>query len=363
MAALAKSIVPAMIILIFIVSCGETEQESVYVSPTATLRPPTSTPVPPTATATGTSTPPPTATPTNTSTPVPTHTSTPMPTETRTATPTFAPPAIQFPDHLPELGDTLTRPIDDMVMVYVPCGTFEMGSLPDDSQFGPHTVTLDGFWIDQTEVTNAQYAAFLNQQGNQVEEGWTWLEVQQLEAEIEQAGSVFQPKPGRADHPVIEVSWNGSHAYCQWVGGRLPTEAEWEYAARGPENYIYPWGNGDPTCNLSQLGGCGDTSVPVGSLSDEGASWIGARDMAGNVWEWVADWYGKYPSEAQTNPTGPNAGERKVARGGSFMSAPDTLHTAYRWTHPRMYSVPNVGFRCAASVPDTTSSCLATPSP
>ncbi len=248
-------------------------------------------------------------------------------------------------------------------MVYVPGGTFEMGSLPDNDQFGPHTVTLDGFWIDQTEVTNAQYAVFLNDQGNQLQEGWTWLEVEQMEAQIELAGDVFQPRPGKANHPVIEVSWNGANAYCQWVGGRLPSEAEWEYAARGPENFIYPWGNGGPTCELSQLGGCGDHSVPVGSLSDEGASWIGAKDMAGNVWEWTADYYGEYPSEAQTNPTGPETGERKVARGGSFMSAPDTLHTAYRWSHPRMYSVPNVGFRCAASVPDTTSFCLATPSP
>jgi uncharacterized protein (DUF885 family)/formylglycine-generating enzyme required for sulfatase activity len=351
----SRMIATLMIALILVVGCGETQPESVSVSLTATLPPPTSTPAPPTATQSETSTP----TPTQTATPMPTETPTAEPTPTDT--PTQAPPAIPFPDQPPELGDTLTRPMDDMVMVYVPGGTFEMGSLPDNDQFGPHAVTLDGFWIDQTEVTNAQYAAFLNDQGNQVEEGFTWMEVEQMEnAQVEYVDGMFRPEAGKANHPVVEVSWNGSHAYCQWVGGRLPTEAEWEYAARGPENAVYPWGNENPTCEISQFGGCGDYSVPVGSLSDEGASWVGAKDMAGNVWEWTADYYGEYPSEAQTNPTGPDSGERKVARGGSFLSAPDSLHTAYRYTSGRTHCVPNVGFRCAASVPGATSFPLAT---
>jgi hypothetical protein len=147
---------------------------------------------------------------------------------------------------------------------------------------------------------------------------------------------------------VVEVSWSGAHAYCQWVGGELPTEAKWEYAARGPEGHVYPWGDEVPTCELAQFGGCGEYSTPVGSFP-AGASWVGALDMAGNVWELVADWHGAYPSEPQTNPTGPETGEDKMARGGSFMSAPDTLHTAYRFSG--VGSWPNFGFRCAGSAP------------
>jgi formylglycine-generating enzyme required for sulfatase activity len=276
-------------------------------------------------------------------------TDTPVP---PTATPTQEPFEIILPEPPYELGDTLTRTGDGSVMVYVPGGTFEMGSLPDDDTWGPHTVTVDGFWIDQTEVTNAQFAAMLNVKGNPWEGFMNWLEIQQPEnAEIVLVGPVFQPDPGKDNHPVVEVSWPGANTYCDWIGGRLPTEAEWEYAARGSENIIYPWGNGDPTCEITQFAGCGDYSVPVGSLSDEGDSWVGAKDMAGNVWEYVADFYAEYPTEPQANPTGPETGEwgKQVARGGSFMSAPDTLHMAYR--RPAGGNQPNLGFRCAVSSP------------
>jgi formylglycine-generating enzyme required for sulfatase activity len=245
-----------------------------------------------------------------------------------------------------------------MVMVYVPSGTFEMGSYPGSDDWGPHTVTLDSYWIDQTEVTNAQYAAFMNIKGNPIDEGITWIEIEMFEdAQIRMVGDIFEPDPGMDDHPVVEVSWPGAYAYCKWVGGRPLTEAEWEYAARGPENYIYPWGNGEPTCESAHFAGCGDTSVPVGSLSDEGASWVGAKDMAGNVWEWTADYKAEYPKEPQINPTGPETVEtwmpeawmHKVSRGGSFLSPPDTLHMAYRKLAGG--SQPNLGFRCAADAP------------
>jgi formylglycine-generating enzyme required for sulfatase activity len=257
-----------------------------------------------------------------------------------------------------QLGETLIRPADEMTMVYVPGVTFEMGSLPDDDRWGPHTVTLDSFWIDQTEVTNAQFAAFLNIHGNQFEGGITWLEIEQMEnAQIEIKDGIFLPETGKDKYPVVEVSWFGMSAYCEWVGARLPTEAEWEFAARGPENNVYPWENKPPTCELAQFGGCGDHTVQVGSL--EGDSWVGAKDMAGNVWEWTSDYYAVYPSEPKTNPTGPETGEwwMRAIRGGSYSSAPDTLHTAYRLNGGG--SQPNMGFRCAASAPnpvDTTSS-------
>jgi CubicO group peptidase (beta-lactamase class C family) len=237
-----------------------------------------------------------------------------------------------------------------------------MGSLPDSDDWDPHTVTLDGYWIDQTEVTNAQFAVMLNVKGNPWDGFMNWLEIQQPEnAEIVMVGPEFQPDPGKDNHPVVEVSWPGANTYCDWIGGRLPTEAEWEYAARGSGNIIYPWGNEEPTCEITQFAGCGDYSVPVGSLSDEGDSWVGAKDMAGNVWELVADYYAEYPTEPQVNPTGPETGEwgKQVARGGSFLSSPDTLHMAYR--RPGGGNQPNLGFRCAVSdpsisEPDTTGS-------
>ncbi len=328
-----------LISCLIIVACSQNELVLTAVLPSTTNTPPS--PIetlPPPLTST------PTSPPTDTTTP----------TQANTPTATFIPPEIRFPVSPSKLGDTLIRPADGMKMVFVPGGSFQMGSLPDDDYWDPHTVILDGFWIDQTEVTNAQFAAFLNDQGNQFEEGITWLEIEQMEnAQIEIKNGTFQPETGKADHPVVEISWYGADAYCQWVGGRLPTEAEWEYAARGPENRVFPWGNDPPTCKLSQFSGCGDYSVPVGSLSDDGASWVGAKDMAGNVWEWVADWYGEYPTEPQTNPTGPESGDNQVARGGSFMSTPETLHTAYRFS--RGGNQPALGFRCAASAPTPTS--------
>jgi len=120
-----------------------------------------------------------------------------------------------------------------MVMIYVPAGEFEMGSTQGDSDEQPvHTVALDGFWIDRTEVTNAQFAAFLNDQGNQTEGGAAWREFERVCCPIERAGNEYRPQSGYADHPVIEVRWYGAAAYCEWVGARLPTEAEWEYATR-----------------------------------------------------------------------------------------------------------------------------------
>ncbi len=278
-------------------------------------------------------------------TPLP-ETTVPGPTATPTQpTPTEVPPTAT--PSTPDMGDTWTRPTDDMVMVYVPYGEFEMGSTQGDDDEEPvHSVALDAFWIDQTEVTNQQFVAFLKEEDNQDEGGATWLDLDDDDCLIEWSGGDFRPKSGYADHPVTEVTWYGARAYCAWADARLPTEAEWEYAARGPDGFIYPWGNSGPTCDLTQYGGCSGRTVPVGSLP-EGASWCEALDMAGNVWEWVADWYGDYPSGRQVNPTGSSSGEYRVLRGGSSYINPYNVRSATRYRDLPDSTNYYLGFRCA----------------
>jgi len=300
------------VLLAFLAGCGPTAAPTA--APTATPVPLTVTPVPPTNTPV-----PPTNTPVPpTNTPVP-PTATPKPTDT------------------PQSGDTQTRSRDGMVMLYVSEGQFEMGNDYDERARPVHMVALDAFWIDQTEVTNAMFAAFLNEQGNQVEEGVSWLEPGAghrgiVYGHIEENDGVFRPQTGYEDYPVIEVSWYGAAAYCSWIGGRLPTEAEWEYAARGPQARVYPWGNtfdGRLTnyCDANCTYDWRDTGfddgfaqwAPVGSYPG-GASWCGAMDMAGNVWEWVGDWWSEdyYAHSPTDNPQGPDSGTLRVARGGSW---------------------------------------------
>jgi formylglycine-generating enzyme required for sulfatase activity len=264
-----------------------------------------------------------------------------------------------------DLGDTWTRPADGMVMVYAPGGEFGMGSDDDDVNYAlqlcqqysedctweqfqdeqpRHTVTLDGFWIDETEVTNAQYQRCVG--AGVCEKSRCW-EDEELNA------------PG---WPVVCVTWNDAQAYCEWAGGRLPTEAEWEYAARGPEENIYPWGNEfydyklnycDQNCwaderkDASVDDGYAFTS-PVGNYP-EGVSWCGTLDMAGNAWEWVYDWYGPYPAETQVNPTGPETGEQKVLRSGSWDYGPDIVRAANRTQNTPDVHFSDDGFRCVVT--------------
>ena len=254
----------------------------------------------------------------------------------------------------PALGDTRTRTKDDAVMVYVPAGEFPMGTTDGFKDEQPvHTVSLDGFWIDRTEVTNEQFATFLNEKGNQEEGGAKWLNVGSAECLIEQVGGEYRPKEGYAGHPAVCVTWYGAAAYCEWAGGRLPTEAEWEYAARGPEGRKFPWGN-EFDCALCNSWGDGCDgyahTAPVGSFPG-GASWCGALDMLGNVWEWVADWYDAdyYASSPSQNPTGPSSGMYRVMRGGSWFAYQHPTNNP-RWY--RNNDLPNlsygyVGFRCA----------------
>ena len=222
-----------------------------------------------------------------------------------------------------------------------------MGSDEGDSDEQPvHTVYLDAFYIDKTEVTNAQFAQFLNEQGNQEEGGVTWLDIRG--GLISQSGGQYQPKSGYEDHPVIEVSWYGARAYCQWAGKRPPTEAEWEKAARGTDGRTYPWGEGID-CDHAQYSECGGQTVPVGS-KPKGVSPYGALDMAGNVWEWVADWYDSdyYGRSPSRNPQGPDSGEYRVLRGGSWYFNGSHARTAFRHNSDRpTLTNYSIGFRCA----------------
>ena len=234
----------------------------------------------------------------------------------------------------PSLGDLWIRPADGMAMVFVPGGTFRMGRSESDPDAAlderpQHTVTLDGFWIDQTEVTNAQFTAFLNQNGNRGQRGQKYIELGKGYVRIRQNGDMYETTSAAANLAVVMVTWFGADAYCRVVGGRLPTEAEWEYAARGAAGQLYPWGSDPPSCDLANFGNCSRAADAVG-VRPKGASWCGAQDLAGNVWEWVGDWYGRYPGASQQNPTGPSAGFIRVIRGGGWHSTAQQLRTTFR---------------------------------
>jgi len=254
---------------------------------------------------------PPTTTPQPTETQVP-PTTTPQPTEMPTP---VGPPAEA------DIGDTWTRPADGMVMVYVPAGEFLMGSSEADDQARDdekpqHTVYLDGYWIDRTEVTNAQYHKC-------VEAGHCREAMCQIDDNL-----------NAPDQPVACVDWDDAQEYAAWAGGRLPTEAEWEKAARGTDGRIYPWGNSAPNCDKGNYGDClGHYPAVVGSYP-LGASPYGALDMAGNVWEWVADWYeeGYYDRSPARNPQGPDGQIFRVLRGGgSQLAVPCAGRNALYW--------------------------------
>ena len=254
-------------------------------------------------------------------------------------------PAISLADSLP---NQILWNKDGAEMSFIPAGSFQMGDAMNETESWMaksrplHTVTLDGFYMDKTEVTVGQFKAFLADSGY----NWTgsWNDV-----------ATYSPTD---DHPMIEVTWYDAVAYAEWAGKRLPTEAEWEKAARGGlAGKRYPWG--DETDNTkahydSWNGGSG-TTKPVGSYAANG---YGLFDMAGNAWEWCADWYDEdyYTSSPATNPPGPGTGSYRVLRGGGWNGAANTLRVAGRNHFDPAGRYGSIGFRCVSGLNFTTDS-------
>jgi eukaryotic-like serine/threonine-protein kinase len=268
------------------------------------------------------------------------------------------------------IGSTQEREKDNMVMVYVPEGPFTMGSnTGDESERPEHTVTLNEFWIDKTEVTNAMFQAFVQANNYQTEaerigkayyldlNARSWQRIDGIDWQHPRGPE--SNLIGLSTYPVVNVSWNDAIAYCAWVGGHLPSEAEWEKAARGPDGHTYPWGDTTPSGNLlnfadvnldvdwadKTMNDGNQMTAPVGSYPD-GASPYGVLDIAGNVWEWVNDWYAVYPGGDET--ASPDFGVTyRVLRGGSWDYQESYARSAYRLRGTPYDASSNIGFRCA----------------
>ncbi len=230
-----------------------------------------------------------------------------------------------------------TVPFLDRSMVLVPAGEFTMGSWGGDPDELPvHKVYVGAFFMDKYQVTVAQYARFLESTHQDSPPEWTAMN-----------------KQTNQSRPVANVDWVDADAYCKWAGKRLPTESEWEKAARGTDGRVYPWGNEPPTRFHANSGkevwNNHSALSPVGTF-EEGKSPYGIYDMAGNVWEWVSDWYDPeyYKTSPPQNPSGPRRGSQKVVRGGSWGSNGITdLRASDREIHVPSFRGFGTGFRCA----------------
>lgn len=291
----------------------------------------------------------------------------------------------------PVVEDTQVSSKDGMVLLYVPAGEFVMGSTDEnidsvmaacsdcqrswfDDEFPQHTVYLDAYWIDKTEVTNQMFEQFIEETGYETdaeEKGLSWVNDPQKGSWDEVNGADWLHPQGFSSgirelggHPVVQVSWNDAAAYCEWVGRRLPTETEWEKAARGTDGRTYPWGDSDPAENLLNFADKNtsydwsnqtvddgyERTALVGSYPD-GASPYGALDMAGNVYEWVEDWHGEdyYSGSPSSNPQGPSSGSSRVLRGGAWSDLDVLVRSASRSGGDPDSADDSVGFRCALS--------------
>ncbi len=244
---------------------------------------------------------------------------------------------------------------DGAPMTFVPAGKFTMGGDPADAlarcreanlsclaewftrEEPIHQVDLHAFWVDKTEVTNGMYAKC-------VQDG----KCDPPTSAKSYARAAYYGSPQFEDFPVVFVTWQDADAYCSWADRRLPTEAEWEKAARGTDARVYPWGNDRPSTDLLNYKHAFEDTTAVGRFP-KGASPYGALDMAGNVWEWTADWFGEtyYAVSPGSNPPGPESGTMRVMRGGAFGAQVHNVRSAYRLPSDPAETYAWVGFRCA----------------
>jgi formylglycine-generating enzyme required for sulfatase activity len=265
-----------------------------------------------------------------------------------TATLAAPAPATGIPSPTKEIETQKKSAMDDMAQYHIPPGKFQMGTSADgdwigEDEFPLHEILLSGYWMDETEVTNGQYQKCI-QAGGCTPPHARGSETQE---------NYFEDSDF-ADYPVIQVDWEQARAYCEWAGRRLPSEAEWEKAARGESERLFPWA-GDakgphfanfdiddnwPNADTTRVG-----SIPAG------ASPYKILDMAGNVYEWTADWYGAdfYQQSPAENPTGPEHGTERVIRGGAWSSDWLFLRTASRLSYYPDGHSNDIGFRCAQS--------------
>jgi len=251
--------------------------------------------------------------------------------------PTAAPSPTLVPVNLagPSAGTEMAWS-DGSVLTYVPAGQFIMGSGAQDAP--EKTVSLSDYWIYKTKVTNSMYAFCVS--------------VGACAPPSQELGVPVYDNPIYSNYPVVGVTWDMAANYCKWIGGSLPTEAQWEKAARGSQGNMYPWGNTEPSCDLGNFSGC------VGGLRDttkyaEGASSYGVLDMAGNTFEWVKDFYSAsyYNNAPAENPTGPDSGDQRVVRGSGFETGFEQAVSATRHPAGNAYHNRDLGFRCVVDQP------------
>ncbi len=244
-------------------------------------------------------------------------------------------------------------------MVFIPAGEFSMGSDESDEEKPPHKLWLDSFYIDRAPVTNKQFAEFWEDVSYE-EPSAAWQDFEEARHYIRMTDGRraprfwFDPDWNQPEKPVVGVSWYEAVIYTRWVGKRLPSEAEWEKAARGSDARRYPWGNEfDATrCNSSVAEHpIGSASKP-GHFSPRGDSPFGAQDMSGNVWQWTSSLFRPYPYRADDGREELTVAGQRVLRGGSWSSHfDDHFRSAYRHRAEQNFAYLNTGFRCAATVP------------